>query len=246
MRVGVALFSLLVAMPVQAQNRFPPDSVVNLKVLPRTMTPREVVNVMRGFSIALGVRCTHCHVGEEGQPLTSYDFPSDERRGKQVAREMLKMTQAINEQTIAKLPERPDTSLQVTCATCHRGVSRPVPLDRIILQATMSSGADSAVRTYRALRGAYYGRAAYDFGEATLVTASQQLAQQRRFDEALVLLNLDNEFYPRGAELMLATGDVHRAKGDTTSAVKAYRETLVRDPRNQPARQRPTQLGQQP
>jgi hypothetical protein len=245
MRVAVALLSLLVATPALAQNRFPPDSLVNLKVLPRTTTPREVVNVMRGYTSALGVRCTFCHVGEEGQPLTSYDFPSDERRGKLVARDMMRMTQTINEQTIARLPERKDTSLQVTCATCHRGVSRPVPLDRIVVQTTVAGGVDSAVRTYRALRETYYGRSAYDFGETTLVTAAQQLSQQRRFDDALVLLNLDNEFYPRGAELMFTTGEVYRTKGDTASAIKAYREALVRDPRSQ-ARQRLTQLGQQP
>jgi tetratricopeptide (TPR) repeat protein len=245
MRVVVLLW-FLAANPALAQNRFPPDSLVNLKVLPRTMTPREVVDVMRGFTRALGVRCSTCHLGEEGQPLTSYDFVSDDRRGKVVAREMIRMTQAINEQTIARLPERPDTSVQVTCATCHRGVSRPVPLERIIVQAAVASGPDSAVRAYRALRETYYGRAAYDFSEGTLVTASQQLSQQQRFDDALALLDLDNEFYPRGAELMLATGDVHRARGDTASAVKAYRETLVRNPRSQPARQRLTQLGQQP
>lgn len=245
MRVAVLLW-FLAATPALAQNRFPPDSLVNLKVLPRTMTPREVVDVMRGFTRALGVRCSTCHLGEEGQPLTSYDFVSDERRGKVVAREMIRMTGAINEQTIARLPERPDSSLQVTCATCHRGVARPVPLERIIVQAAVASGADSAVRAYRALRETYYGRAAYDFSEGTLVSAAQQLSQQQRFGDALALLDLDNEFYPRGAELMLATGDVHRARGDTASAVKAYRETLVRNPRSQPARQRLTQLGQQP
>jgi hypothetical protein len=245
MRVAVLLW-FLAATPALAQNRFPPDSLVNLKVLPRAMTPREVVDVMRGFTRALGVRCSTCHLGEEGQPLTTYDFASDERRGKLVAREMMRMTQTINEQTIARLPERPDSSLQVTCATCHRGVSRPVPLERLIVQAVMVSGADSAVRAYRALRETYYGRAAYDFSEGTLVIAAQQLSQQQRFGDAIALLDLDNEFYPRGAELMLATGDVHRARGDTASAVKAYRETLVRNPRSQPARQRLTQLGQQP
>jgi tetratricopeptide (TPR) repeat protein len=244
MRVVVLLWCLA-ATPALAQNRFPPDSVVNLKVLPRTTPPREVVSLMRGFSMATGLRCSHCHLGEEGQPLTTYDFASDERRGKLVAREMMRMTTAINEQTIARLPERPDSSLQVTCATCHRGVSRPVPLERIIVQAAVASGPDSAVRAYRALRETYYGRAAYDFSERTLVTAAQQLSQEQRFDDALALLDLDNEFYPRGAELMLATGDVHRARGDTASAVKAYREALVRNPRSQPARQRLTQLGQQ-
>lgn len=246
MRVSPLLVLAVLASPAAAQNRFPPDSLVNLEVLPRTLTPRQVVDLMRGYTQALGVRCTNCHVGEEGQPLSSYDFVSDQPRGKRVAREMIRMTRAINEQTIAKLPERPDTSLAVTCATCHRGVARPVPLDRIVVQAAQAGGADSGVRVYRALRQTYYGRAAYDFSERTLVSAAEQLAQQRSYDAALALLALDNEFYPRGAELMLAMGEVYRAKGDTAAAIKAYRETLVRDPRARPARERLTQLGQQP
>jgi hypothetical protein len=59
-----------------AQRRFEPDTLRNIKVLPSTMTPREVVGVMRGFAAALGVRCDYCHVGQEGRPL---DFPSDDR-----------------------------------------------------------------------------------------------------------------------------------------------------------------------
>ncbi len=241
-----ALVVLPAALPAQAQNRFPPDSVVNLKVLPANTPPREVVNLMRGLTLALGVRCTHCHVGQEGQPLETYDFASDEKRNKGVARDMLRMTRTINEETIAKLPDRADPTLEVTCLTCHRGVARPVPLERIMVQTTVAAGADSAVKAYRALREAYYGRAAYDFGERTLIAAAQQLAQQRQLDAALALLVLDDEFYPKGSELMLVMGDIYRTRGDTAAAITAYRESLTRNPRNQPARQRLTQLGQQP
>lgn len=34
---------------------------------------------MRGFTRALGLRCSHCHVGEEGAPLATYDFAADEK-----------------------------------------------------------------------------------------------------------------------------------------------------------------------
>jgi len=49
-----------------AAGQFPPDSVVNLQVLSEDMTPRQVIRVMREFSMGLGVRCEHCHVGEPG------------------------------------------------------------------------------------------------------------------------------------------------------------------------------------
>ena len=38
--------------------------------------------VMMGFTRALGVRCNHCHVGEDGQPLSTFDFVSDENPNK--------------------------------------------------------------------------------------------------------------------------------------------------------------------
>jgi tetratricopeptide (TPR) repeat protein len=237
---------LLAATPLAAQNRFPPDSLKNIQVLPSTATPREVLGIMRGFATGLGVRCVYCHVGEEGQPLNTIDFSKDDRRAKKVARAMYEMTQRINAETIGKLPERADTGLRVTCSTCHRGVARPVPIERILSQAVAAAGADSAMKTYRALRAQYYGRAAYDFGELPLMDVGTGLSQQKKFDDALALLTLDNEFYPKSANVMVALGETYRAKGDTASAIKSYREALVRDPQNGQAKQRLTQLGQQP
>ena len=70
---------------VQAAGKFPPDSLVNLKVIPKDTPVREVIGIMRGFSIGLGVRCQYCHVGEEGKPLATFDFVSDEKRTKKEA-----------------------------------------------------------------------------------------------------------------------------------------------------------------
>jgi len=68
--------------------------------------------------------------------------------------------------------------VEVTCQTCHRGVSRPMPLEQVIQETATSAGADSAVRAYRALRERYYGRASYDFGEPTLDAAAFRLARR--------------------------------------------------------------------
>ncbi|HSB54539.1 MAG TPA: c-type cytochrome, partial [Gemmatimonadales bacterium] len=243
MRVRLLGTLLLLASPLAAQGRFPPDSLKNLQVLPATMTPREVVDLMRGFATSLGVRCVYCHVGEEGQPLSAIDFAKDDRRTKKVAREMYEMMGRINRETIAKLPERPDTGLTVTCSTCHRGVARPVPIERLLAQTVAASGVDSAVRAYRALRDRYYGRAAYDFGELPLMGVATDFSRLKKFDEAVALLNLGNEYFPKSGNVMMALGETYRAKGDTASAIKSYREALVRDPQNGQARQRLTQLG---
>ena len=139
------------SLPAQAPNRWPPDSLRNVQVIPPSTPVIEVVGAMRNFAGALGVRCQYCHVGEEGAPLSSFDLASDARRNKLVARQMMRMVAGINRR-LDTIPERPAPLLAVTCATCHRGVARPVSLATLVSEAAVASGADSALRAYRALR----------------------------------------------------------------------------------------------
>src|SRR6266545_6911283 len=180
-------------LQAQAPGHWPPDSLINTKVFPHNTPVMQVVGQMRNITGALGVRCQYCHVGEEGMPLERLDFAKDEKRTKLVARQMMLMVQEINRR-LDTLPEHDHdhmvAKLEVTCATCHRGVSRPVPLATLIQQTATSAGADSATRLYRALRERYYGRDAYDFGEPSLNIAAFRLARTRRFDEAFALLRL--------------------------------------------------------
>src|ERR1051326_3858387 len=71
-----------------ATAQFPPTKLENLKVFPRDIPVRALIDTMASFTRALGVRCTYCHVGEEGQPLSSFDFKSDQKPEKTKAREM--------------------------------------------------------------------------------------------------------------------------------------------------------------
>lgn len=98
-------------------------------VLPADMDQRERFELMKHFAQSLGVRCTHCHVGEEGQPLSTYDFESDAKPAKRRARAMLKLTYMLNQHE--DLPGEDRASLtdmsqnRVTCYTCHRGDLTP-------------------------------------------------------------------------------------------------------------------------
>ncbi len=93
-RAGLVwIAALVLAAPLAAQL---PDSFENLEVLSKDIGQRELIEVMKGFSGALGVRCQHCHVGEEGKPLSDFDFVSDERPAKDAARVMIRMTEKIN------------------------------------------------------------------------------------------------------------------------------------------------------
>ncbi len=155
--VALAILAAPALVGAQVQNRFPPDSLINVHVFPKTTPVMQVVGAMRDFSGALGVRCHYCHVGEEGRPLETYDFAVDQKRPKLVARQMMRMTQEINRR-LDTIPARQTPAVQVTCATCHRGVARPVTLAQLLTEAATSGGADSAVRAYRALRQRFYGR----------------------------------------------------------------------------------------
>ena len=228
----------------QAPGKWPPDSLINTKVIPRNTPVMQVVGQMRNFTGDLGVRCVFCHVGEEG-PLDRVDFASDEKRVKLVARQMMLMVQEINRR-LDSLPGRPAPAVQVTCATCHRGASRPMTLAALMSTTAQSAGADSAVRAYRALRQRYYGRDAYDFGEPSLNIAAFRLGQATKFEEAFALLRLNEEFYPRSSGMYVFHGNINLMRGDTAAAETAFREALRRDSTNNEARGRLRAIGRQP
>lgn len=248
MRLACAALSIVSfssALGAQATGKFPPDSLINTKVFAHTTPVSEVVAAMRGFSGGLGVRCTFCHVGEEGMPLEKFDFAKDEKRPKLVARQMMRMVQEINRR-LDTIPGRTAPALQVTCATCHRGVSRPEPLATVISDAALAVNADSAIRAYRALRERYYGRDAYDFSEMSLNNAALNVGRAKKFDDALALLRLNEELYPTSSGVYAARGNIYLLRGDTTAAATAFREAVKRDPRNGEARGRLRDIGQNP
>ena len=219
--------------------------------------------MMRNFAGALGVRCQFCHVGQEGQPLAQFDFAKDEKRTKLVARQMMRMVEEINRR-LDTLPHDPAhehtpppaapsppsaaaarTPL-VTCATCHRGVSRPLPLATLMEQTAASAGADSAIRMYRALRERYYGRDAYDFGEPSLSIAAFRLGRAAKYSEAFALLRVNEELFPNSSGMAVFRGNITLMQGDTNGAAAAFREAIRRDSTNDEAKGRLRQIGRQP
>jgi hypothetical protein len=95
----------------------------NIHIMTNTPAARFLLIMNLGYSRALGVTCTHCHVEE--------DFSSDDKRPKRAAREMAAMHRSINEQ-LAKM-QNLDPSPQghfINCSTCHRGGVDPLATDR--------------------------------------------------------------------------------------------------------------------
>jgi hypothetical protein len=95
-----------------------PPPLKNLQVFPKDISRPELISNMRFFTQSLGVRCTFCHVGAEGQPPSTFDFASDAKKEKLIARKMLLMVQRINSQDFGVQPTM--ANMKVTCFTCHR------------------------------------------------------------------------------------------------------------------------------
>jgi hypothetical protein len=113
MRLLLALLPLLVVNaavhPQDKQAKAPPPPPTNLKVL-KVTTGQEVSQIMRTFTVGLGVQCVYCHV--QG------NFASDDNPKKDIARHMITMTQQVN-------GNFSEGKLRVSCYTCHRGEPEP-------------------------------------------------------------------------------------------------------------------------
>ena len=100
-----------------------PPPLKNLQVFPKDISRDQLMSNMKFFAQSLGVRCVHCHVGEEGKPLSTFDFASDAKPQKLVARKMLAMVHRINSEDLGVKDFK---DVKVTCFTCHRGLTKPL------------------------------------------------------------------------------------------------------------------------
>ena len=98
----------------------------NLKVLPADVSSKQLSSIMVDeFQEDLGVSCNFCHA--ENKDTHKPDYASDEKPEKEIARAMMRMTIAINEQYFElKKPMIGDPVLAITCNTCHNGQPRSV------------------------------------------------------------------------------------------------------------------------
>ncbi len=236
MRPSLVLAVVLAAAAMPAAAQFPPDHPKNLKVLPMDIPVRALLDTMRNVAGALGVRCNFCHVGKEGEPLTTYDFAADDKPEKVKARVMMRMVKAIDGEYLTQLPSRTQPAVVVTCMTCHRGVSIPRPLDQVILTAYDSAGVDSAEARYAALRERYYGRASYDFSDAALAAVSQSLVSRGKAADAVRFSMLNTRVSPNSALAFRQAAEAQLAAGDTTAAVASLQRALAINPNDQQAK----------
>ena len=102
----------------------------NLKILPKDITEKQMDSVMNHFSASLNVGCEFCHTKKKQVMFgtnETWDYASDDNKHKLVAREMMKMTNKLNDEHFpySGKAENLSTILTVTCFTCHNGQTNP-------------------------------------------------------------------------------------------------------------------------
>jgi tetratricopeptide (TPR) repeat protein len=244
MRIGMALLAAVAvvkaASPAAAQEQAWRGK--NLLVFPRDITREALIQRMREFSFALGVRCQYCHAGGNGVSLEGVDFASDEKPAKVKARAMLRMVDQINGTLLPQLAARADPRVDVACVTCHRGLPLPKTLQTTLFETVTRQGAAAAVAQYRKLRAdeALSGR--YDFGEWEINELARRLVDAGKRDAAIEILDMNGEFYPKSADIDFQLAELYRASGDRARALERYKLAVQKNPNHQPAKNRLAEL----
>jgi len=208
-----------------------PDEFTNLKVLPKDIGRGELMDIMRGYAGALGVRCIHCHLGEDPSDLSTVDFVSDEREAKRVARSMMKMVDQING-TLLPATGREDLK-QVNCQTCHHGITTPQSLKSLLAATIEAEGIEAGIAQYHELREEHYGSDSYDFSPATLNSLAEHFARiQQDAAMGIELVKINLEFYPDSHYSLFMMGGLQAATEDYDAAIASITRALELDPGN--------------
>ena len=121
---------------------------------------------------------------------------------------------------------------------------QPVRVDsrgRRFIRAYWDRGIGGLERTYWTSRTANPGQVPFE--EGTLNDLGYRLLTMGRVDDAIAVLRLNTDAYPKSPNTFNSLGEAYRLKGDKTLAVRAYRHSLELNPENPTAIQALEDLG---
>jgi tetratricopeptide (TPR) repeat protein len=204
----------------------------NLQILPPDISRDELDSQMRRFKLALGVECSYCHQGTDNRSYSDFDFASDVKDTKLIARQMLQMVASINAM-VSGLNRGPDhKSVEVSCVTCHRGNSRPVMMKQVLVDtyAEHDNNIEAVIAKYIELRDEHYGGFAFDFGEFPVSALAFTLNQEGHPEDAIKLQEMNSKFHPDSANIPSGMGFIYRQAGQLEQAAAAFRKSLEINP----------------
>ncbi len=103
---------------IAGKEQAPAETVFKNIQLLKGMPAGRVLRIMEmGYARSLGVNCTHCHIPGA--------WEKDDKPTKQIARDMMAMVGAINNQHLKQIKNLKSETPVVNCTTCHRGQTKP-------------------------------------------------------------------------------------------------------------------------
>ena len=232
-----AALSVAVSSPgLRAQER--DQELKNLQFFSQDVTRDSLIEVMRGFSFALGVRCQYCHTGGDGVSFDGVVFESDEDPDKRKARYMLRLVETLNNSMLPMMADRDEPAYEVSCKTCHRGRPKPVLLTEVLRRTLDEHGRDSTATQYRTLREEVVLDGMFDFGEWEMNVLGERLTSEGRHRDAITIFEINNESYPRSVSIALSLGGLYEEVEDAESAIRYYERVLELAPGNSRAQAR--------
>jgi tetratricopeptide (TPR) repeat protein len=92
----------------------------------------------------------------------------------------------------------------------------------------LSNGIDQAVQQYAALKSVEPTR--YNFDESELRVLGKKLIANKRFDDAIKILQLNTKAYPQSARALVRLAEAHLAAGDRAQAIVNCQQALKMNP----------------
>ena len=116
------------------------------------------------------------------------------------------------------------------------------PLVRDLGETVVSRGADAAVAQYRELKRTNPN--GYNFAEGSLNRLGYMLLEKGRNADAIAILKLNVEEYPKSGNVYDSLADAYAKDGQEQQAIASYRKSIELDPKNQNAADRLKELEQ--
>ena len=96
-----------------------------------------------------------------------------------------------------------------------------------------SNGIDAAVKQYHDLKAA--GPSTYNFDEDELNNLGYELIRAKKFTEAIRILQLNVEGYPKSSNVYDSLGEAYMDDGNKPLAIANYQRSLELNPKNRGA-----------
>jgi tetratricopeptide (TPR) repeat protein len=107
-----------------------------------------------------------------------------------------------------------------------------------VLQSEVSLAFRHSCRPEWAVKGLLHGElkrtrsAEYDFSEPLLNTLGYDLINKKKLKEAIEILKLNAEMFPRSANVYDSLGEAYMLNGDKDLAMRNYQRSLELNPKN--------------